>query len=523
MAASTVSEKVIGRWTAPLRGVLRGLPPYLSPEDALYDGVNVVLRDGALEARPGLVEFHPSSLGGRVTGALTYTNLSSVAFEPTAFEETAFQTTDAGVSSLLVAVTPTKVWVFYGGAWHDITGAPLTGGPFDVARITGIQLASTIYVVVTNGKDAPQQWDSAGATVEPVAGSPPLWTDICTASDRIIGIVPPYTVRWGNALTLDLWPAQNFRVLSDTLDPIIAVRNLGTLGVVVYKAGSIWIGQPGGQTDASYFQFSIRGFWDGPASPAAVVDVDGAHYYMTTLGRIGYFDGSRHEWIGDGLHPQITDELDEAAASHIFGVFEPRHREVFFYYPRIGDMGLCKGLAVIKVPDEAEGVTRPIAFRGAMSFPLSAGTELRTDGRKALVFSDDDHTAYYLGGGRDGNQDFSGYWQTGLLVVPGLDPFRLDGFEVFAERGVGYGALTCKVIKQNLLENPRTSEAAVADAIQLEEIVPTQPRSADVRGRFFGLRFEFTTPITLRWYGARLAARRIEPAVPPGRAFVERQ
>jgi hypothetical protein len=521
LAGSTVQERVVGRWTVPLKGVLRGLPPYAYPEDALYDGYNVVLRTGGLEARPGLTVFNPQSLGGRVIGAIAYTSLSQAAFDEDAFDGDAFQTTSAGVSSLLVAITPSKVWTFYGGEWHDITGSVVfTAGAFDIARMTGIQLTNNIYVIITNGIDSPVQWDSASVSISGVSGSPPRWTDICTASDRIIGIVPPYTVRWGNALTLDTWPAANFRVLSDTLDPVVAIRNLGTLGVVVYKSESIWIGQPGGNTNASYFQFAIRGFWDGPASPSAVVDVDGAHFYMTNLGRVGYFDGSRHDWVGDGVWPQVKAELDEATASHIFGVFDPTNREVYFYYPRQGDAGLCKGLVVVKVPNKAEVVDSPIAFRGRLSFPVSSGFTVRTDSRVAIVFGDEDKVAYAVKGPRDGSQDFSGFFRPGFMLMPGLDPYRLEAFETFAERRPGYGALTAKVVKNDLLENPDTVTTVETDTIQLEEVVPVQPRAGDVRGRFLGLLYEFTTPIKLRWYGARLAARRIEPSVPPGRALV---
>jgi len=512
-------ENLLGAWRSPLRGVLRGLPPYALPEDALYDGFNVALREGALVPRPGITQFNPQSLGRRVTGAIAIAALGSAAFDPASFENTAFVVT-TGAGSMLVAATARKVWAFYGGSWHDITGSALTAGDHDFARMTGIQIGSNIFVVISNGVDVPRSWDSVAATTSTISGSPPKWTDVTTASDRIIGIVPPYTVQWGNALDLSTWPSLNFRTLADTLDKVVAVRNLGTLGVVVYKERSIWIGQPGGQTNATYFAFTIRGFWDGPASPAAVVDVDGAHYYMTDIGRVGYFDGARQDWVADGVWPQVKKDLDQLYAKHIHGVFDPQAREVNFYYPRLGDAGLCKGLVSIKVPNKAEGLAEPIAFRGALGVAISVGLDNRTDTRQTLLFDDATKRALSINpvpGGLDDVMTFSGFWQHGFINVPSFDPHRLEGFEVFAERGPGYGLLRAKVVKNDLLEDPNAQAAVSSQDIDLAEIVPSQPRGGDVTGRFLAVRFEFTTPITLRYYGARLAARRIEPGAPLGR------
>ena len=514
MAGAVQAEKIIGQWWVPLKGTLRGLPPYALPEDALYDSLNVVVRAGAVIPRPGLTKFDPTVLGGRPVGAFSTTEIATGAFQEDAFQNDAFQIVGNTPTSVLLVITPTTVWTFWGGIWHDITGTPLTGQESAFARATSIQIGTTINVIITNGSDTPQVWDSVAATVSPLAGSPPKWTDITTASDRIIGIVPPYLVRWGNSLDLTTWPSANFRSLGDTVDPVVAVRNLGTLGVVVYKQRSIWIGSPNGVTDATYFSFSIRGFWDGPASPAAVVDVDGANYYMTDTGRMAYFDGTQHEWIGDGVWPAVQDELDQPNSGRIFGVFEPTNREVYFYYPRTGDGGACRGMAIIKVPRPAEGIPQPIAFRGLSSIPLSCGTDTRLDTRRALVLGDATQIAYTIEGANDDGTNFAGFFQPGFVAVPGLDPYRLEGFEVFCERGIGYGTLTPKVVSNNLLEAPDTASNVAAQVINLAEIVPQQPEGADVTGKFFALRFEFLTPITLKWYGARLAARRIEPGIP---------
>lgn len=514
MAGLIKAETLIGRWLVPLKGTLRGMPPYSIPEDALYDSLNAIVREGAITVRPGLTKFDPTMLGARPVGAFSTILLASGAFQADAFQNDAFQLTANTPGDALLVVTPLKVWAYFGGAWHDLTDTALTAQDGNHARVTAIQISNAINLVITNGVDTPRRWDTTSPTVSTLTGAP-LWSDVTTASDRIIGIIPPYTVRWGNSLDLSTWPALNFRALADTIDPVVAIRNLGTLGVVVYKSRSIWIGAPGGTTDASYFAFVIRGFWDGPASPAAVVDADGIHYYMTNLGRVGVFDGTQQQWVADGVWPAVRDELDQAYSGRIFGVYEPLNNEVNFYYPRTGDAGICKGIVTLKLPTPAEGHAIVLPFRGKSEIAVSCGTDTRllTD-RRAVVFGDQTQVGYEVIGARDDTTEFSGYWQSGLLPTPGLDLYRLEGFEVFCERGPGYGTLIPKIVASNLLENPATSDYTPAAPIDLSQTPPTQPEGGDATGKFFGLRFEFTTPITLRWYGARLAARRIEPHLP---------
>ena len=511
MAGIVKGETLIGKWTVPVQGTLRGLPPYALPEDAVYDSLNVLVRAGAVEARPGLTVVNPSTLGGRPIGAFATTLLAQGAFQSDSFQNDAFQISGNTPTSALIVVTPSKIWAYWSGVYHDITDTTLTGTDSAFARMTSIQISNTIYILISNGIDVPRVWDSVAPTVAQVSGTPPKWTDVTTASDRIIGIIPPYTIQWGNSLDLTTWPALNFRTLSDTIDPVVAIRNLGSLGVAVYKTRSIWIGQPGGTTDASYFSFVIRGFWDGPASPYALIDADGAHYYMTDTGRIGYFDGTQQQWIADGVWPAVQAELDQPNAARIFGVFDPSNREINFYYPRVGDGGACKGIVTLRLPRPAEAIPSPIAFRGLSSIAVSVGCDTRLDTRKALVLGDTTQIAYTVEGDNDAGTNFSGYFQPGFISAPALDMHRLEGYEVFVERGQGYGQLLTKIVSNNLLENPATNLSAPSEAVDLSLAPPTQQMGGDVTGKFLGLRFEFTTPIRLRWYAARLAARRIEP------------
>ena len=511
-------ESLIGQWTVPLQGTLRGLPPYAIPQDAVYDSLNVLVRQGAVVPRSGITNFDLTPLGSRPVGAFSTILLASGAFQTDTYQNDTFQLAGNTANNALVVATNRKIWAYFSGVWHDLTNAALTASADNPARLTAIEIANTINIVIVNGTDVPQLWDTTTAQVANLVGTPaaPTWSDITTASDRLIGIIPPYTIQWGNSLSLATFPALNFRTLADTIDPVVAIRNLGTLGVVVYKTRSIWVGQPGGATDASYFAFTLRGFWEGPASSAAVVDADGIHFYMTNIGRLAAFDGTQQQWVCDGLWPAIKSEIDQAYVGRIFGTFDALNNEVSFYYPRVGDSGQPRGIATIKLPNVGEGIAQPVGFRGLQTIPVSCGTDARLlTTRQTFLFGDQSQVGYTLGGPDDDGTNFSGYFQPGLIAAPAMDLYRLEGFEVFMARGAGRsGTLAVKVVSNNLLENPDTTNYAVAQPIDLSQAPPTQPEGADVTGKFFGLRFEFTTPISLKWFTARLAARRIEPDQP---------
>lgn len=500
-------EKV---WPVPRRGVLRNFPIYETPEDALYDGLNVVVRGGVLIPRPGLGLHSATSLLDRPMGAFITTTLAAGAFQADAFQNDAFQVTGEGSNVFILAGTTRRIWVYRANNWSDITNTLLTGTAVNQVRFTGLVIAGVIYTVIVNGIDAPRQWDNSSATVSNVSGSPPVFADVATLSDRVIGIIPPFTVRWGNALNLGSWPASNFRDVADTMDRVIAIRNMGTLGGALYKENSIWSVIPLGGTDAGFFRFELRGFYKGPASPAAVVDANGTHYYLTTSGRVGAWNGTAHDWVADGVWELIRNDLDASNMNRAFGIYEPQFDELYFAYPRVGDSGDLKGGLVIQRPRPRDGILDHIAFPIRFAVPISCGTDLRLESNKALIFRSDTFRSHFVEGPIDGDVNFSGFWQPGLTMVPAQMPYRIEEMEVFARRQPGGGTLTLKPVFSNLLDTTGGTVGAgttvdLAAAANVRDV-----KGTDIRGRFLGLRHEFTTPIALAWQGSRLTANPLE-------------
>lgn len=535
---------MVGQWEVPTAGTLRYMPIYKIPPEALWSAHNVLVRAGFLQPRPGVTQFSATAMTGRPTGIFNGIMLATGAFQEDTFQNDAFQVTGSIPSSLLIVGTTDKIYGYYAGVLNDITGAPdLTALDVQQARFTSIALSTpqVLYVLHTNGQDAPRQWDVTSGTFSAVAGSPPNWTDITNIDAHIIGIVPPYDIRWGPTQSITSWPAANVRVLSDTPGSLVAIRELGVRSGVVYKTDGIWdVVVTGSDVESSYFRFEQRDIVHGPASPAAVVHVDGAHLYMTKLGRVGYYDGSRHYWVAEGTWPITRVNLDTANASRIFGAYDPRYKVALFIYPNIagaasdlgplslGD-GECYGWVMVMLPNPSEGYEGFISFHGSSALPFSAAGTLRqgnepiilarsTSGSRKLYTWDnsaeDESSLGFSPDGDDAGSTITGHFQTGLVPCPGLEFFTLESFETLALQKAGYGtSLTVKPVSSFVLD-ATGGTVGTAQTVSLEPSTSNKvlgkPKSADLRGRFFGLRYDFTvnesTPSVLRWLGARLSA-----------------
>jgi hypothetical protein len=518
---SVKGAATIGHWEAQHKGVLRDFPIYKLPPDALYDCLNVIYRNGQIGPRPGMMQLAPGTdLGSRVTGAIQASTLAFGAFEPTAFEPTAFQMSGNTDGTIIVAGSNRKFWAYFGGAWHDLTDTPFVASDTYLAQFTTIQIGSTIFVLFTNGVDSPRSWDEVATAITVIAGTPPLFTDWTTASDRVIGIVPPYLIQWGNALNITTWPNLNFRVLSDTSDALVAIENLGTLGVAVYKRRSIWLGTAQGGLDSSFFSFQLRGQYEGPANPNTLVNVNGAHYYMTKTGRVGAFDGVTQTWINDGALPLIASNIDTANMVRAFGEYDPTFREVWFHYPRLDDntsvTGNVTGLAVVVLPHpfSYEGIFFHSTYVGKTAIPVTVGTDRRLDLNDRVVFGKNagKNLAYLTADSiSDDGVAFTGFIQTPMQMTKDGDIYMATGVETYGTYTGGQGPLTLRLNGSPMLGNIGSSGFSAGVALDLT-VEPTVSPDIDTRisGRFWGLRYEFTSPVTFGYYGSRLMGVKVQ-------------
>lgn len=487
-------DRSVGRFGVPWGGVNTLISAHDLPPDQLRAASNVLPRVGSLRPRPGYTVFHSTTFTGTPTGIFHYLRGSA--------------------DPVPVLATTTRQYKYDSGTWTDVTGTLQTATTLQPARFTTIALGtpSVNWVIHVNGKDLPTKW-SGTSTFAAMTGAP-TWSDVCTIADHIIGIVPPYLVQWGPIRSITSFPDLNTKSASETADAVVAIRPLGNgSAAVLYKETSLWpVTFTGAQTEATAFRIGPDplGFWDGPASPAAVVNVDGAHVYMTVTGRIAVFTGAQHKWIADGLWATIQADMDTSKAGRIWGVHDPTNHEVHFVYPSLSVSSQMRGYVGISLPKPDQGVTSFGAFPGLLGSELSAGATIRLTDRldRMLVAGAKSYTLSMASNADDGTP-FAGYWQTGLLATQGMDAIRLDSIETFAERANGYGQLDLAGVQSWTLSTDGNVEA-LSKPVNLSEV--DEPVTAgvgqDISGRFLGARWSFSdsTAITLRYKGATLVA-----------------
>lgn len=419
-----------------------------------------------------------------------------------------------GVTRVVLVLGETTIQYGTGSGWTNVTGALVFGasGAIQPSRITLLEFGTPgiVYAVMTNGVDPLMQWDT-GSAATLVAGTPPVFTDITTTFDRIVGIVPPYTVRWGEALDLSTWNDLNTRILADTPDRVVAIRNLGNLGAVIYKERTIWTAQAQSGPTSSAFRFELRGYFDGPAGPAAVVDVNGGQFYMTNTGRIGLFTGTNHQWVCDGLWPHTRALIDHTSAKFIVGTYDPQFQELYFFYPRLGDSGNNHGMVIINLPYPQAGIQDYAAFPGETAKHISAACLFR-DGNLDLPLlgvEEGPTIQIFDGDAREDEGDiFESMIQTGLVPTPDLEIMAAT-VEPYFLRGAGRGTITMNLIRSYMLE---TLGGSVQDGqtYDLTDTPVKDIRGHEARGRFFGLQLNWQPHLTnVEYFGSHLMARRL--------------
>lgn len=469
----------------PFKGTWKTLPSFLLPQDVAQDSLNTTVLGGKLRSRCGLKRFNNQKLNEPIIGS--------------------FLTIDTTNSRYPILSTPTTVYRLT-NTWHNITGNVNLSASSTIAKLTSIQIGTQVYVLYCNGIDTIKmipQTTYQLTDIIPHAGSLPVFTDICTSFARVIGITPPYTVGWCDVindsyLSITNWPALNQAILSDTEDSLVAIKPLGTLGIVIYKEANIFVGFGQSGSNAAAFRFEHRGEYEGPASPRAIVNVNGNHIYMTPTGRVGLFDGTNQSWLCDGIWPYLQNNLDSRYKSKIFGVYSYKTSEVTFWYPRVGDNGVCKGMLTIIMPYPTAGVTSYSYFPGITNFACSDGLSVRyyNGTTHPLIFDtlgqtfELDNDTY-----TDAGYDFPCSLSTGLFK-PDNSPDDYEDiyfpiFELYATRGHNQaGYVDVSALVSNLLENDgnqSTPERIDLSQIPINEFVAYK----DTLGSFLGARFDW--------------------------------
>jgi len=485
-ARAKIEPKTL-RWPLPTRGVWQGINDTAIPVDGLFEASNITMRDGTIRGRPGINQLDAQVFDSRPTGAL---NIWTTAQSPR-----------------LVMGTLGKVWTFDYTTWADRSGS-LGGNADEPVGITQLIFGTppVTRAYICNNVATLKSWKADDASVTTVSGTPPIFKDIATASDRLVGLVGAYGVQWGEPLVDNDWPAANQRFLSETPAKTIAIGTFGTLGLVVYKKDSIWLGAATGDAGATAFCFAIQGWFDGPAGPAARTNVRGTDYYMTQYGRIAKYTGSSHEWIADGVWSIIKAEIDQASPGRVVSFYEPQNEEVWFTYPRIGDSGVNLGLVIVVLPKPEFGIPHHAAFPGTFGKAISAAVKVDKESLKtAILFTSagSAERSYTLDGTDDDGVAVQSNFQTGLQPLVDASVSRILNVEPFLERKSGNGTIIAKVATSNVLDKAEGNLTG-GKIIDLTKIPIIENVGHDATGRFVALRYEFDDADIIRYRGSVL-------------------
>lgn len=476
------------RWPLPIRGMWQGIDDANIPANALYSASNAIIRAGGLQGRPGPTPLTAQIFDTRPTGASHFVTTAQ--------------------ADRIVLTTLGKVWTYDFTTWTDRTGT-LAGTADKPARIATLVFGTppVTNAYICNDVDTLRTWKDGDATISAVTGSPPTFKDLTSQADRLIGLVGAHEVRWGEILTDNTWPTLNARFLSETPAATVAIRTIGTLGIVVYKRDSIWIGEATGATGGQAFCFTPVGKLVGPAGPAAVVDADGVHFYMTQTGRVAMFTGVSHEWIADGVWSFIKAEIDESSAARITGTYFSRWGEVWFWYPRTGDAGENLGVLIISLPKPKLNLSFFSCWPGVSGKSITAAINIAKLGTTTpIVFDSTNLKGHTLDGTNDNGVVISGHFQYGLAPPNDIEPARVLNVEPFFERLAGYGNATLKIASSNVL-NTLSGTLSSGKTVDLTATPVKDYIGFDVRGRFIALRCEFTSAATIRYRGAVLRSK----------------
>lgn len=145
------------------------------------------------------------------------------------------------------------------------------------------------------------------------------------------------------------YPADILR-LADTAGEIVAVQEMGTQQIAIYKTDSIYTLTA--QSGISPFAPSLRASGiQGPVGPRAVVAIsDQTHMYLARDGGIYMFSGGTPQSLGDQFRTWIGREIDpQTYADDSFMQFDPERNEVHVYYPVKGSAGVVRKGMIINV------------------------------------------------------------------------------------------------------------------------------------------------------------------------------
>ncbi len=342
-------------------------------------------------------------------------------------------------------------WQFQGGAaspWTALTNA-VPVGPDDFTIFANIPVSGVdnLFGVNNNAASGLVRWIAGSSTVAPVTGVPFQSALGCfVLANRLVvfgttegGLFYPHRVRWSQINNPTIFPLAALADLADPGGSIKAGMRLGNLQAFIYMSGTegtgclqMMIAQAG--DDANAFSFQEFALGEGvipPASVAAIMAVQGTHYYLALDGHIYSFNGISTTNFGIPIQSDIAANGDRSNLKHSFAVYVPDDRHGRFYFPSKQPYpDRCVYYSFDFQRWEAPAAY-PFPFRCGFTGPLNAATE------EAAFVGGTNGGLYQLDNGMtdDGQPiPFNATW--GAMSTSPLEAMQVQFAEAFIQQSV---------------------------------------------------------------------------------------
>lgn len=320
-------------------GVVPITDPEATPLGALIAAENWIWQDGELRVRPGVM-----ALG------------SSVAQRPTTY----IQYKHSDGNTRIVKATVAGWWKYVSGAWTDISGTALTGGPADLTVFRVFQKAGATHLLGTNGADVMKKWDGSVATYSNVGGTPPRARAMMVLFDRVIvgNLLSGGTV---SPLAVDVSAFQDFDsgwgtvfvglVGIETPGNIVAMLEAGSLVGAIYKDDAVVLAiAQSGASSPFRFETKVTNV-PGPASAACVIaPSDGLHLIFGNNCSIMRFDTVSYQPLGGVEGRKFQAHIEKTAnistLGRSFAMYDSLKNNAWFFYAEKGNIDPQIGIVI---------------------------------------------------------------------------------------------------------------------------------------------------------------------------------
>lgn len=304
----------------PVKGIDYSIPSTFISDQSGFPK-NMYYYRGELRKRPGKTLVGSAIAGGQIMGLAKLELNTGIKY--------------------LIRTSKTKIEKYNTSSlvWQAISASDFSGGDedfFSFATVTEDGLS-----IISNGVNLIRKWPGYGNTAA-LGGSPPKAKYMTYLSPYLLlahiddGVnVNPWKVQWPDTGNCQKWTGGNSGadVLGDEPSPIQNIMKLNEYAAV-YKKESLWLGQKVSTTDI--FDFNCIRTGIGLASPRAVAEAEGQHYFMA-LNDFYVWNGMQPNSIGASVRDEVFNKVDRNKMNRCFAIHVQELTEIWFFIIISGD------------------------------------------------------------------------------------------------------------------------------------------------------------------------------------------